>query len=150
MAYAWPQLDQVQQNELLGEMTVAVVGALAPGWQQVMLDFRAVGRAIDVAVGVNDANGVQHLWDPPADVWKMFQRLRGGMYVEGEGTWFSARYIVEPPSQFRIQYNWRNLPAFDPAPATEQFAIEQERFPRGEAYMPTWYRERLVQAQAQA
>ncbi|MEV6897296.1 hypothetical protein [Amycolatopsis sp. NPDC051372] len=146
MPFKWPELDPIQQNELLGEITTAVVEALPPGWQQVMIDYRMVGRNVDVAVGVKDPSGTFRPWDPPVDVWKMFQRLRGGMYTEGEGTWFSARFGIEPPSRFTIQYNWRNEPDFDPYPAAEQFAIEQERFPRAEEFMPDWFRERLAAA----
>lgn len=146
MPFRWPRLDPVQQNELLGTITTAVVEALPPGWCRVMIDYRMVGRTVDVAVGVEDTGGTYRRWDPPVDVWKMFQRLRGGMYRDGEGTWFSARFGIEPPARFTIQYNWRNEPDFDPYPAAEQFAIEQERFPRAEEYMPEWFRERLVAA----
>lgn len=148
MPYPWPQLDPIQQNELLEQITATTVAALPAGWRQLVIDYRAVGRNIDVAIGFYDAGGVQRLWKPPTDLWRMFQRLRGGMYQVGEGTWFSARYSVEPPGRFRIQYNWRREPAFEPAPAAEQFAVEQERFPRAEAHMPDWYRERLAAARA--
>lgn len=144
MPFRWPRLDPVQQNELLGTITTAVVEALPPGWCRVMIDYRMVGRTVDVAVGVEDTGGTYRRWEPPVDVWKMFQRLRGGMYRDGEGTWFSARFGIEPPARFTIQYNWRNEPDFDPYPAAEQFAIEQERFPRAEEYMPEWFRQRLV------
>lgn len=144
MPFRWPRLDPVQQNELLGTITTAVVEALPPGWCRVMIDYRMVGRTVDVAVGVEDTGGTYRRWEPPVDVWKMFQRLRGGMYRDGEGTWFSARFGIEPPTRFTIQYNWRNEPDFDPYPAAEQFAIEQERFPRAEEYMPEWFRQRLV------
>ncbi|MGW4487020.1 hypothetical protein ACWEOE_24620 [Amycolatopsis sp. NPDC004368] len=146
MPFKWPQLDPTQQNELLGEITTAVVEAVPAGWQQVMIDFRMVGRNVDAAVGVKDPSGTFRPWDPPVDVWKLFQRLRGGMYTEGEGTWFSARFGIEPPSRFTIQYNWRNEPDFDPYPPAEQFAIEQERFPRTEEFMPDWFRARLAAA----
>lgn len=144
MPFRWPRLDPVQQNELLGTITTAVVEALPPGWCRVMIDYRMVGRTVDVAVGVEDTGGTYRRWEPPVDVWKMFQRLRGGMYRDGEGTWFSARFGIEPSARFTIQYNWRNEPDFDPYPAAEQFAIEQERFPRAEEYMPEWFRQRLV------
>jgi hypothetical protein len=142
----WPQLDPVEQNELLGDITLQVVEALPPGWRELAIDYRAVGRNIDVAVGLLDANGTRQIWNPPTEVWQAFQRLRGGMYQEGEGTWFSARLIIEPPSRFSIQYNWQNEPAFDPYPPPAEFALEQERFPRTEAFMPPWYREHLAAA----
>ncbi|GAB2704380.1 hypothetical protein [Nocardia thraciensis] len=142
----WPQLDPVQQNDLLEQMTSLVVDALAPGWRQVMIDFRAVGKNIDVAVGVLDPHGTYQLWDPPGEVWRMFQRLRGGMYEQGEGTWFSARFTIDPPSRYSVQYNWTNEPDFRPYPSPDDFALEQERFPRTEAFMPPWFRRGLAAA----
>jgi hypothetical protein len=144
----WPLLDPIQQKEELDGITTTLVGALPPGWRELMIDFRAVGRNLDVAVGVTGPDGKERVWDPPAEVWRAFQRLRGGMYTENEGTWFSARYILEPPSRFTIQYNYKNQPDFQPPPAPEEFATEQERFPRDEAAMPDWYRAGLEAARA--
>jgi hypothetical protein len=144
----WPPLDTMQQNDLLNEQTAELVGALPPGWAELVIDFRAIGANLDVAVGLRDQDGPHRTWDPPAEVWRRFQRLRGGMYRENEGTWFSARYVVQAPGRYTVQYNWTNEPDFQPYPDPSHFAIEQERFPRDEAYMPSWYRERLAAAQA--
>ncbi|TDP92796.1 hypothetical protein [Labedaea rhizosphaerae] len=142
----WPSLDPVQQNDLLTAMTTELIGALPPGWAEVVIDYRHLGRNPDVAVGVRGPDGRDRVWDPPTEVWRMFQRLRGGMYRQDEGTWFSARYTLQAPSRFTIQYNWRNEPDFQPYPDLSHFAIEQERFPRAEAHMPPWFRERLAAA----
>jgi hypothetical protein len=139
----WPSLDPTQQNELLGQMTTLIVEQQSPGWREVMIDFRHIGHIIDVAVGVLDPHGTYQVWDPPNEVWRMFQRLRFGMYREGEGTWFSVRLKVEPPSRFSVVYNWREKPDFPSWPTPDQFAVELERFPRGETYMPSWFRESL-------
>lgn len=144
----WPLLDPVQQKDELDGMTTLLVGALPPGWRELVIDFRAIGQNLDVAVGVTGPDGKERVWDPPAEVWRAFQRLRGGMYADNEGTWFSARYILEPPSRFNIQYNFKNQPDFQPAPPAAAFALEQEWFPRGEAYMPPWYLAGLEAARA--
>jgi hypothetical protein len=140
------QLDPVQQNELLGEMTRTVIGALPPWWRRLMVDFGAIGRNIDLAVGVYDPNGTNHLWDLPQKPFEMMQRLRMGMYRDDEGTWFSARFTIEQPSRFSVQYNWRNPPSFERYPSAEDFALEQKRYPRTEMFMPQWYREGLTQS----
>lgn len=137
----WPALNTEQQNALLGELTALVVAEQPEGWREVMIDYRHLGRKSDAGVGVLEPSGDYRLWDPPLEVWRMLQRLRGGMYLEGEGTWFSVRVKIAPPSRFTVQYNWRNKPDFPAWPDAAEFAVEQERFPRGEAYMPSWYRE---------
>jgi hypothetical protein len=144
----WPLLDPIQQKDELDGIATTLLEALPPGWSELVIDFRAVGRKIDVAVGLTGPDGKERVWDPPAEIWRAFQRLRGGMYTENEGTWFSARYVLVPPGRYNIQYNWQNQPDFQPQPSPEEFATEQERFPRGEAYMPPWYRAGLDAARA--
>jgi hypothetical protein len=139
----WPVLNPDQQNELLGALTALVVAEQQPDWREVLIDYRHLGRLTDGAVGALEPSGDYRLWEPPVEVWRMLQRLRGGMYRDGEGTWFSARLTITPPSRFAVQYNWRNKPSFPAWPDAEQFVVEQERFPRGTAYMPDWFRESL-------
>jgi hypothetical protein len=133
----------MQQNDLLGELTGMVVRAQPMGWREVMIDYHHLGKQTDGAVGVLAPNGTYQYWEPPVDVWRMFQRLRGGMYRDGEGTWFSARLKIEPPARFSVEYNWRNRPSFQNWPSPHQFTLELERFPRGARYLPSWFSENL-------
>jgi hypothetical protein len=142
----WPQLDPTQQNDLLSDLTSTIVGALPSGWRELAIDYRVVGRNIDPAVGLLAPDDTYQLWHPPDEAWRMIQRLRGGMYRDGEGAWFSARFIIQPPARFSVQYNWHHEPTFRRYPAPEEFVVEQKRFPRGDSYMPEWFRERLTGA----
>jgi len=139
----WPSLNPVQQNELLGELTLVVVAAQPPDWRRVIVDYHHLGKHTDGVAGVLDPSGTYRYWDPPAKMWQMLQRLRAGMYREGEGTWFSARLVIEPPARFTVQYNWQNRPRFQTWPTPDQFMVELERFPRGDAFVPPWFRESL-------
>lgn len=141
----WRQLTPPEQNELLGRLTLLVVEPLEPGWEKVMIDFKAIGRTIDVATGVM-YGGTYQVFNPSKDVWSLFGELRTGMHSEGHGTWFSCRLSIDPPSAFAIQYNWRNEPAMANAPKPGDYLTEQERFPRAEEHMPTWFREHLLAA----
>jgi hypothetical protein len=140
----WPRLDATQQDDLLTDFTDTIVSASPAGWREVAIDYRVVGRHIDPAVGLLDPDGGYRLWRPPDEAWRMIQRLRGGMYRDGEGAWFSARFIISPPARCSVQYNWHREPMFRRYPAPEEFAVEQKRFPRAEAYLPAWFRERLT------
>lgn len=139
----WPILDPTQQNELLGQMTTMIVEQQSSGWREVIINYRHLGRVIDSQVGVLDPNGTYQLWSPSIEVWHAFQRLRGGMYREDEGTWFSVQLKIEPPSWFTVNYNWNEKPAFPSWPSQEEFALDLKRYPRGDAYMPSWFRENL-------
>jgi hypothetical protein len=124
-------------------MTTLLLDAVPPWWRGLMIDYGIIGRHIDLAVGVLDAQGQYQVWDPPVEPMRMFQKLHGGMYRENEGSWWSARLRVEPPGRFSIQYNRDVQPRFAATVSRDDFALEQERFPRAEAYMPDWYRARL-------
>lgn len=128
-----------EQNELLSELTVMLTQALPEGWQHLVIDYRQVGRHIDIGVGVRTAedNSLQ-LWDPPQETWRYLQALRHGMYVQDQGTWFSARFTLDHPDTFRIQYNYLDMPHWGQAPASE-FTVELERYPRTEENMPVWF-----------
>lgn len=141
--YKWQKLDPELQNDLLGRMTALLMETIPPWWRGLMIDYGAIGRHIDIGVGVLDPNNDYQPWDPPLEPKQMFQKLRGGMYRDNEGTWWSARLRVEPPGRFSVQYNWSVQPRFTTDVSQENFALEQERFPRAEAYMPDWYRARL-------
>ncbi len=140
-------MDPAEQNDLLGRITAMTVDALEPGWQELAIEYRTLGRCVDIAVGVLDPGSDGYrLWEPPLDAMRMFQRLRGGMYREGEGTWFSARFVVSPPGRFSMQYNWQNEPHFDSYPHPAEFVLEQRLFPRTEGHMPDWFRAGLAAA----
>ena len=61
------------------------------------------------------------------------------MYGDGEGTWFSCRYAVVAPGTYTISDERQGEPPFRRPPAPDEFAREQRRFPRTDAYMSDWY-----------
>ncbi|MEU5851112.1 hypothetical protein [Saccharopolyspora shandongensis] len=137
------QLTPAEQNELLGDLTKVLISALPSGWQQLIVDYRQIGRHIDIGVGVRKSpDGELELWDPPQETWTYVQRLRHGMYAEGKGTWFSARFTIEPPDTYRVQYNYWDLPAWGQAPV-EEFRVDLRRYPRTEDNMPVWFQMQL-------
>jgi hypothetical protein len=145
MTSAMP-LSPAEQNRLLGEITTLLVQALPPGWQQLVMDYAAVGRYVEVATGVRMADGSARQWSPPKTTARLFSELRHGMYVEGRGTWYSLELIIDPPDTYSVKYNWDEEPKFRSAPAPEQFRLDQERYPRTEESMPPWLRQRLSAA----
>lgn len=145
---AWPTLDSDQQAEKIEELTSTVLAALPADWQRLEIEYRQVGKHIDVRTGVTLENGETAVWEPPVEAWHRFQDLRGGMYREGEGTWFAARYVLDGPEHFTMNYNNDHEPAFREPLGSQDVEIEQHRFSRDEAHMPDWYREALTAAVA--
>ena len=146
MAYRWPSLDPQQQGELLDQITNLFLEALPAGWVELAVDYRVVGRNIDLSTGLRQPDGSYRVWTPPDEPIRQFQRLRGGMYIENEGTWFSMRYVLTPPGRWNVVYNTAHEPAFEPYPPPQEFLVEHERFPRLPGYQPPWYAEKLAAA----
>jgi hypothetical protein len=119
----WPKLNPAGQKEVLDRLTVTLLEALPEDWQRLVIEYRVVGRHSDGRVALARQDGVLRDWDPPVEVWHRLQELRGGMYAEGEGTWFGAQYRLERPDQFKIQYNWQTEPDFVDAPAPDEFEL---------------------------
>jgi hypothetical protein len=152
----WPKLDPAGQQEVLDRLTAMLLEVLPEDWQRLVIEYRVVGSYSEGRVGLTRQGGViqdwdpppelTQDWDPPLEAWHRFQDLRGGMYTEGEGTWFGAQYKLERPHNFKIKYNWDRKPDFAEDPPPEQFALEQSRFPRVESHQPAWYREGLTRA----
>jgi hypothetical protein len=146
----WPQLTPQEQNDLLGEITLMLVEALPAGWQQLMIDYSVVGRTLDAGIGVKDASGQFRHWEPPTEVWRLFARLRKGMYQQDVGVWFGCRLTIDPPSRYHIQYNREVEPRFPTPPSPDDFLLEEKRYPRKREAMPEWYARNLEAAQAAA
>ncbi|HEY0805291.1 MAG TPA: hypothetical protein VGD84_09510, partial [Pseudonocardiaceae bacterium] len=67
-------------------------------WQQINAEFRATGRYYELSADVTGSDGNQEPWTASHDIAMHFAKLRAGMYREGRGTWFNARYQIEKPS----------------------------------------------------
>lgn len=131
------------QKALLDELAEVVTSAAPQDWARLAVEYKCLGRHVELGVGVHDATEQPVSWEPPAEVDALFWRLRVGMYEEGRGTWFSAFFRTRTTGPHEIFYNWDNEPPWQP-PA-ESFAHEQRLFPRDGAHQPAWFRRRLEQ-----
>ncbi|MER5393063.1 hypothetical protein [Saccharopolyspora sp. NPDC002686] len=137
------QLTSEQQNELLSDLTLRLVEALPEqGWKQFVLEYRQVGKHIQISVGLVKPDGSIQRWDPPEQTWRYIQTLRHGMYVEDRGTWFSIQFTIDHPNTFRIHYNYELEPKWG-NPSADDFRLDLERYPHTEGSMPPWFREKL-------
>lgn len=144
----WPQLNPVEQQEKLSEITAQIVDTLPDGWQRLVVRASMIGPHSEMSAGIKMADGTVRGWAFPPEVWRMFQQLRKGMYAEGIGTWVEFEYTVDPPGRFNIRYNRDNPPNFDTPPSQDHFATEYRWFPRSEENMPEWFRRGLDGAAA--
>ncbi|TCO65492.1 TNT domain-containing protein [Actinocrispum wychmicini] len=145
------QLDPTEQDTLVKQIGLALLRAAPTEWAQVTVHYRAVGRyhemtaelAVQAADHTDDAEPEEvRPWTVAPDLATLFARLRGGMYRDGRGTWFNARYQLDRPSSYNLEYD-RDEPRWTNPPPPPAFADELRIFPRDDENVPEWLARRL-------
>ena len=139
-----PTLGPVEQKEHLDRIALGLLRILPPGRQELVVRFDRIGRAAGHATRLTKSDGTHELWELPRKTLRAFDDLRTGMRVDGLGTWFVCRFRMVPSGQWDVQYSRSRQPKTNKPPTPEDFALEQQRFPRSENEMPDWYRAGLA------
>lgn len=139
------QLTPTEQDALVKQIGLAMLRVAPDDWEQLTVDYRAVGRYAESTGQVTFTDGSAEPWEMPADLRGLFARLRGGMYREGRGTWFNARYRLDHPSSYNLEYD-REEPTWDLAPPPQAYPDDMRMFPRTDENVPEWMRRRLAAA----
>jgi hypothetical protein len=139
------QLTPTEQDALVKQIGLAMLRVAPDDWEQLTVDYRAVGRYAESTGQVTFTDGSAEPWEMPADLRALFARLRGGMYREGRGTWFNARYRLDHPSSYNLEYD-REEPVWDLAPPPQAYPDDMRMFPRSDDNVPEWLRRRLAVA----
>ncbi len=124
------QLTPTEQDALVKQIGLAMLRVAPEDWEQLTVDYRAVGRYAESTGQVTYSDGHAEPWTMPADLRGLFTRLRAGMYREGRGTWFNARYRLDHPSSYNLEYD-REEPVWDAPPPPQ--AQARDRAPAGAA-----------------
>ena len=135
-------LNPVEQDALVKQIGLALMKAAPQEWEQVRAYYRAAGRYFELSAEVTDQDGQSRAWTPPADTASLFARLRAGMYREGRGTWFNARYQLDRPSSYNLDFD-RDEPTWQNPPPPMAYTDEMRFFPRTDENVPEWLGARL-------
>jgi hypothetical protein len=116
-------------------------GVIATGLPvTVRIEYRAVGRHIEVDVTIAGPDGVPQPVRPDPVVVQLLGTLRTAMYEPGRGTWVSAVLVyarnTPPATEFVIdeEPRWRRTPP--PVGFTDELRF----FPREDRFVPDWLR----------
>ena len=99
-----------EQEQIARRIGVLLLQAAPEDWQQITVEYRATGEYHDLLGEVAAEDGGTEPWEPPEELWGIFEHLREGMYRPDVGTWLSALYVVERPSSYRIDINFDTEP----------------------------------------
>lgn len=135
-------LSPTDQDALVKQIGLALMRTAPDDWQQISAEFRATGRYYELSADVTDSDGSQHAWTASHDIAMHFAKLRAGMYREGRGTWFNARYQIEKPSSYNLEFD-RQEPTWRTPPPPAAFRDELHFFPRTDENVPDWLMRKL-------
>ncbi|WP_440902699.1 hypothetical protein [Actinosynnema sp.] len=137
-------LGPEEQQEIVHEVGGELVSAAPAGWRWLQLSFRST-IGVDTATFLcADESGERRRVVPPVRAMLLLKRLRGGMYAEGAGAWFTATVTVEPPGRYRVEYDYDSEPVFIPPLRGSAYALDLEHFPRAEGRIPEWLKRKLA------
>ncbi|MTD56313.1 TNT domain-containing protein [Amycolatopsis pithecellobii] len=142
MAQPTTQLNATEQDTLVKQIGLALLRAAPRDWRRVTAQYRAVGRYHELTGEVLSEDGSVSEWMATHDIATLFGRLRAGMYREGRGTWFNARYQLDHPSSYNLEYD-REEPRWNLQPPPQAYADELRTFPRSEENVPEWLMRRM-------
>jgi hypothetical protein len=136
------QLNATEQDTLVKQIGLALLRAAPRDWRRVTAEYRAVGRYHEMTGEIINEDGTAQDWLATHDIATLFGRLRAGMYRDGRGTWFNARYQLDHPSSYNLEYN-RDEPKWDLIPPPQAYSDELRMFPRSEDNVPEWLIRRM-------
>ncbi|SEP91529.1 Protein of unknown function [Lentzea xinjiangensis] len=135
-------LNPTEQDALVKQIGLTLMRAAPEDWRSVVAQYRATGRYFELEAEMRLQDGTSHSWAPPQDVASLFARLRAGMHREGRGSWTNARYQLDHPSSYNLDFD-RAEPSWQTPPPQQAYFDEMRFFPRAEENVPEWLRRRL-------
>jgi hypothetical protein len=127
-------------DELLRVTGSALVNAAPPGWRRIDLIARIAGGAQDFGLSVITGDLSYAEMALPPQAAQALAEVRHVTYRPETGAWFSARYVVDPPSAFQVFYNFDHDPAWQPPIAPGYFQQDLAAYPRPPERVPEWLR----------
>ncbi|WP_020496115.1 glycohydrolase toxin TNT-related protein [Sciscionella marina] len=136
------QPTTADSNALIKQIGITLINAAPQDWQQIRTEFRATGRYYELSAEIVNNTGAANAWTASHEIALMFARLRAAMHPIEGGTWFNARYHIERPSKYNVEFD-RDEPQWRTQPPPQAFRDELRYFPREEADVPDWLMMRM-------
>ena len=147
MSEPWDeQARQQRYEELLQQIGGALIGAAPQGWRRIDLVAKIVEGVQDFGLTVIMSDMTTPEVEPPASAGQALLELRKLMYEPQRGAWLSARYVINPPGEFRIFYNYDHDPLWEPPIPPAFFERDLSTYPRPAEAVPGWLRRTIEQA----
>ncbi|WP_282777294.1 hypothetical protein [Nocardia sp. CC201C] len=132
----------IERQRLMTEIIDHVRAQAPRNWRQIDLTYIAVGRAIEMKIGVDTADGPMPGIGGPIDIPRAVDQLRDLMYIPDKGTWFTMSVRISSSGDVSTKFGYSEpeedtLAGFD-------LQEDLDIYPREE--VPEWMR-RLLSSQ---
>jgi hypothetical protein len=144
LSLPWGPGDEPRLDSIVDAITAELSAAAPEGWTRIHVDCAATAGWQALTTTLSTSDGEEHYWLPPATVSQWFHRLRAAGHSFPFGTWFSARFTVEPDTLPTLSFDTETEPDWQPyfedrADFADQ-AVRHEAtfFPRFPTHVPDW------------
>lgn len=142
----------VRQERLIDEIAIRLRDEIGGEWSTVIVVHRNLSDRSDGRIDVYRPEGWVEYAQLPDAVFPLIDELRRVMYQPGKGVWFSARWTITKTGgdggtmSARVSFNYDDEPMW-PRPAHPgSYILDLEAFPRDEASLPDWLRQKVNDA----
>lgn len=134
------------EPEIVSAIAAQVSDAAPDQWAEITLTVQASVLVYQFGITARSTDRRLIAIDPPSGLQDDVSALRGVMYEQGRGTWFSARISLCRGENPVASFNFDADPAWWPHVPPTVFSRDLEVFPRSPEHVPSWLREVLDEA----
>lgn len=117
----------------------SLLSVAPPQWRRIDLRVTMVNLMADMrAVAVLPDDSTVPLELPPGFLMTL-DELRSVQWEPNTGTWLALRYVLDPPDNYLVYYNFELTPDWEPVVTAEQYAEDLNPFPRKPQHVPSWW-----------
>ncbi|WP_084519715.1 hypothetical protein [Nocardia mexicana] len=124
-----------------------LASTVSENWFRIDFRFWSTGTMAQSELTVVERDGATRAVPVPFSVVGALRELRAEMYEPGRGTWFSLRYTIDPPMEYRVLFDYDDDPQWWPEIAPEEWATDLRAYPRNPEHIPDWLRAKLPEAE---
>jgi hypothetical protein len=136
-------MDSEEQQMVLQSIGRQILEVVPEDWDRIVMNYSGVVELSSWSLEVVRSDGEVESAKLPLRASVEMNSLRAGMHQEGKGTWFSARFVMERPGKFHVEFDYDNEPPFPYELDPERYAADYRYFPRKWENIPQWLRKKL-------
>lgn len=131
--------------DLLGPLTAAA----PPDWSEISYKASVLGAVLEHALLAVDKGGVTYRIGDKEQLAEAVQELRRTEYSPANGPWFGVTVTLKSDGTKVMSRRYGAAPAFEQPVPDQAYAEDLRLFPRDEAAIPDWLRQKAGQQPAQ-